>query len=467
MGGTDVAVRNKTWGLDDSFHCGATGILTFGGDLWIGRGAEISASGGTVHLVPPITILSGANFRADTAMTRYWDDDDQDGMPNGYEIENGLVHYQAGDASQDADNDGVNNLDEYRAGSKPTDSSDFFFSPPALSAKSGQGQITYSWGLPASFGVEDYAVLYVGEEPINGDLTYFGYFPGDRTLTGVSSPYVDAGVMDGQIYFAHLALVNVTNSGQRRSTLSAQVGTMAGAIEATHPLNDTGITTCGDVDTNNLSCPVAGFPNQDAEFGRDFTQNDDSDGRAGFSFTKLDSNGSPLSATASSWSCVKDNVTGLIWEVKASPGNDVVGDEGLHDADDRFNWYDTNPESNGGADGHADDDGAICFGYQSGVSRTFCNTQAFVARVNAQGYCGYNDWRVPGPQDLISIVDRGRYAPSIDARYFPDSQSTRFWSSSAYANDSNYAWYVYFSNGYDGANYRNSNYAVRLVRGGQ
>lgn len=69
--------------------------------------------------------------------------------------------------------------------------------------------------------------------------------------------------------------------------------------------------------------------------GLSVNNNDDSDGHAGFSFTKLDANGNELLANATDWSCVKDNVTGLIWEVKQG-GNGTVGDEGLHDADDTY-----------------------------------------------------------------------------------------------------------------------------------
>ncbi len=53
-------------------------------------------------------------------------------------------------------------------------------------------------------------------------------------------------------------------------------------------LNDTGVTYCADLFSSDRSCPVNRFPGQDAEHGRDVTQNDDSDGQAGFSFTKLD-----------------------------------------------------------------------------------------------------------------------------------------------------------------------------------
>jgi len=63
---------------------------------------------------------------------------------------------------------------------------------------------------------------------------------------------------------------------------------------ATGRLNDTGITACSNEGQNGLPCPLATHPGQDGDSGRDATANDDRDGHAGFSFTKLDANGKPL-----------------------------------------------------------------------------------------------------------------------------------------------------------------------------
>ncbi|NEX16735.1 MAG: hypothetical protein C1943_08925 [Halochromatium sp.] len=228
----------------------------------------------------------------------------------------------------------------------------------------------------------------------------------------------------------------------------------------TYPLNDTGIDWCADGNSNFLNCPVAGYPWQDAQDGRDAHQNDPNDGHAGFSFTKLDASGRDLPADAADWSCVRDNVTGLIWEVKTDDG-------GLHDKDDRYNWYNTDPATNGGFEGYADDDGAICDGYDRNDPATYCNTQAYVSRVNAQGLCGARDWRLPSRQELLSIVSNDRYRPAIDTDYFPNTVASWFWSASPYAYGSYGAWVIGFSSGNDPNGYKGSGYAVRLVRGGQ
>ena len=226
------------------------------------------------------------------------------------------------------------------------------------------------------------------------------------------------------------------------------------------PLNDTGIDWCGDGSRNFRACPVDGYPWQDAQDGRDATHNDDSDGHAGFSFTKLDANGNPLPSTATHWSCVRDNVTGLVWEVKTDDG-------GLRDKDWTYSWYNPDSATNGGFAGYADY-GDNCYD----ASR--CDTHKFVADVNARGLCGARDWRLPNVRELLSIVANDRVQPAIDTRYFPNTQPFgAVWSSSPDAYHSGYAWYVEFHDGdfYDGNSLnpydKYDGHYVRLVRGGQ
>jgi hypothetical protein len=46
-------------------------------------------------------------------------DDDNDGMPDNWELSNQLDPFDASDAANDSDGDGYTNLAEYRAGSDP------------------------------------------------------------------------------------------------------------------------------------------------------------------------------------------------------------------------------------------------------------------------------------------------------------------------------------------------------------
>ncbi|MBP8289539.1 MAG: DUF1566 domain-containing protein, partial [Chromatiaceae bacterium] len=166
------------------------------------------------------------------------------------------------------------------------------------------------------------------------------------------------------------------------------------------PLNDTGTDWWGDHTANVLASPPADYPGQDASYGRDATQDNDADGHAGFSFTKLDANGNALAASAGAWSCVRDNVTGLTWEVKTDDG-------GLRDKDWTYTWYNPDPATNGGSSGRPDP-GTGEENYANSNScqdPARCDTAKFVADVNQASLCGDGDWRLPTVEELLSIVD--------------------------------------------------------------
>jgi hypothetical protein len=220
-------------------------------------------------------------------------------------------------------------------------------------------------------------------------------------------------------------------------------------------LNDTGIGFCCKSDRDSL-CPVRGFPEQDAEYGRDKTRNDPSNGQAGFNFTKLDASGKDLPPTSKAWDCVRDNVTGLVWEEKPK-GDKIVGNQGLHDADDRYTWYNTDTSNNGGNLG-TDNPGSTCYGYLAAQPVTYCNTEAFVNRINLEGWCGAKDWRLPTEYELLDQVD---LSVSMDG-----PQSAGYWSSTPVASYLTGAWIVdRYGHSYLG--YRHNGYAVWLVRGGR
>ena len=165
------------------------------------------------------------------------------------------------------------------------------------------------------------------------------------------------------------------------------------------------------------------------------------------------------------WHCVKDEVTGLIWEVKTN-------DNGLHDKNDLYRWYNTDTTNNGGSDGFAGLGSNLCFGYDNADNTTYCNTQAYVARVNAATRCGANDWRLPTREELISIVDYERGNPAIDTtipitNYFPNTVPNSFWSSSPSASRSDSAWVLVFSFGYYDVDNKVTAERVRLVRSRQ
>jgi len=205
-------------------------------------------------------------------------------------------------------------------------------------------------------------------------------------------------------------------------------------------INDTGIVWCYDLDNKKAGCPVSTYPGQDAEFGRDELLNDDSDGRAGFSFSKLDTNGELLPAAASEWSCVKDNVTGLIWENKTDDG-------GLRDKDNVYSYY--------GADFDPNSE------FQTATDAT-----GYVNTINSLHLCGASDWRLPTLDELQGIVDFSVIypGPTIDSGFFSATANKEYWASTLYPADIVQGWVVYFTDGRIFRDQRNLRYSVRLVR---
>jgi hypothetical protein len=149
-------------------------------------------------------------------------------------------------------------------------------------------------------------------------------------------------------------------------------------------LPDTGQTKCYN-NTAEVTCPNPGedFYGQDAQYGPNVQ-----------SFTKLDASGNDLPDDAPwPWAMVRDNVTGLIWEVKTIDGS-------IHD---KYNIYDF-------WDLHYD----------------------FVSAINDENFGGYSDWRLPLLKEFSTIVNRDAYDPSINTLYFPNTRSGEYWSGNGY-----------------------------------
>lgn len=236
-------------------------------------------------------------------------------------------------------------------------------------------------------------------------------------------------------------------------------------------LNDTGINFCRD-HTTGADTPVtttttctAAQGGQDARYGRDPAAQRGAltkvgGGSKGFDFTKIANNGGTLPAGAAlgsgptDWACTYDNHTGLMWEVK------VNNAAHLRHMSHSYSWYDS-VHNYGGNAGTAS--GGTCF------TAGRCDTEKFVADVNASNLCGHNDWRMPTVHELYNLADRGiAYpGPTIDASYFPNTPGSYFWSGSPVAGFSDFAWGVVFGRGGDGWDYRSSAGQVRLVRAGQ
>ena len=170
-------------------------------------------------------------------------------------------------------------------------------------------------------------------------------------------------------------------------------------------INDTGIVRAANYPTtNNVDCSSNIMAQQDCHQGRDNLFNDNTDGSAGFSFVKLDVTGSVLAANAPDWKCVKDRVTGLVWEVKIANAADI------HYFGETYRWG-----------------GVTHLGVDAGNHYT--DWDILVNGSNSQSYCGKTNWRIPTAVELIGLVDYSKNGFAIDTNYFPLTESTVYWTS--------------------------------------
>ncbi|MEK8031308.1 DUF1566 domain-containing protein [Ideonella sp. DXS29W] len=213
-------------------------------------------------------------------------------------------------------------------------------------------------------------------------------------------------------------------------------------------LNDSGLTQCQDASGEFTQvCQGSG---QDAEFGRD-TSAVDSDGAAGFRFTKVCHSGEraghgncpkdpALGADVNQWGCTRDEVTGILWEIKTDDG-------GLRDWHHSYTHKKVEPGGDGGR----------------------FDADTFVKAVNAEGLCGHHDWQLPTPTALQSLVHYGigprEGVPTIDATYFPNTYYGANWSRTYAADGDSRSWFVHFDTNYVGRSDNTIYKRIRLARG--
>lgn len=176
----------------------------------------------------------------------------------------------------------------------------------------------------------------------------------------------------------------------------------------------TGQTTCYDAAGGVVGCPSSG---QDGEALKGLTRFylDNGDGT------------------------MTDIRTGLMWEKHADDGS-------IHDLDTQFSWVDA-------------------FGK--------------IAALNAgSGFAGHTDWRLPNVNELQSLIDYGRFGPSVPLVFHtgctPDctvldcscTKTGDHWTSTSFHNLASQAWFVSSDSGAVGHGAKSALNFVRAVRGG-
>jgi hypothetical protein len=146
-------------------------------------------------------------------------------------------------------------------------------------------------------------------------------------------------------------------------------------------------------------------------------------------YTKLDDSGRTLDAGATDWTMVRDDVTGLIWEVKTR------NDQSIHDRNNLYTWQDAQ--------------------------------DVFISQLNSDNFGGYSDWRLPTVKELSSLIHADVDDPTINTSYFPHSVSTAYWTSTTLAFGTDHATVVEFLEGTTTYHIKPHNLHVRAVRGGQ
>jgi hypothetical protein len=136
---------------------------------------------------------------------------------------------------------------------------------------------------------------------------------------------------------------------------------------------------------------------------------------------------------------VTDTRTGLTWEKHADDGS-------IHDKDTQYAWVDAFPK---------------------------------IASLNGGGgFAGHTDWRLPNANELHSLVDYGRFSPSVDPVFNTAcapgctvltcscTKTGDHWSSTSFLNLATQAWFVSLDSGTVSRGVKTSLDFVRAVRGG-
>jgi len=149
------------------------------------------------------------------------------------------------------------------------------------------------------------------------------------------------------------------------------------------------------------------------------------------------------------WACVRDNQSGLIWEVKTT-------EPGLLNINNTYSWYDPDEKTNGGFAGKAI--GGVCTGSN-------CDTDSYIKAINAKKLCGLADWYLPSRFELNTIVDTSvpLPGPTLAKVFFPESIAGKYWTDTTFRTRRAGAWVWRFDQGSDYVAEKSEALGVRLT----
>lgn len=148
--------------------------------------------------------------------------------------------------------------------------------------------------------------------------------------------------------------------------------------------------------------------------------------------------------------CVRQNSSGLIWQGQTAVGSGTIRDK---------NQYKTNFDS---TEGTQDYNGGSPIPATNGQITDLSNSIGFRNTVNGAILCGSNSWRLPTKEELQGLI-KSAESPKIDNIWFPNARDGRYWTSSTYATDTNYTYYVDFGSGITSFDVRGNNVLGTIV----
>ncbi len=352
----------------------------------------------------------------------------------------------------------------------------------ALAATPENDRIEVSWNA-TDFAAGTTFNLCRAESPIDAGVTNCAAHDGGVLTPDAATPILTAALdLDTAYWF----LLEAVHPGGLRTTSVMQTRTIPAAFDGPFAeLNDTGIDWCGD-DTTNIASQnaatqtqrtagcnqtAATHPGQDGHLGRDAAARAGAlvktgAGLAGFDFSRVCNSGETAGTGAcpaapaigpnpNDWGCVRDNVTGLVWEAKPADTDH------LRSASHSYSWFDPATAIQGVQDG-----GFCAAAPGLCADPDFNNdTHTYIQAVNATALCGLDDWRLPTIDELHSISHQGRSNPALPQGNFPNVTSQFYWSGNTVAGFPGRAWFVDFATGNDGWDEKGNAYRILAVSG--